>query len=560
MEVTIHSPAGFDRPSPWGVHGYDWSIPIGMKTINKVFRIYITFALFVALLATFAPDGDIHATELFDQPQIFKQTDPNSNPAITSTNSISETTPISALLELTTNIPFTVTDNTTDNVVEANTAAQENVNLDNTYSGLLDGTIVANRTSENIIFFLEGELYRIAPLRSLGLQLPRATALINLFSCDADTPATEPSCFWNPFLINQEGFYEVYNDAAEGFPVRMVLEQAGAPPENQIWIQNRTGVRETVIFNDTLYEIPPSTVQEFDLSTNLAAKFFVRSCIAIGAEEVCEWAPQPLAPGFYYTLSGFSASGGLPNSQIRIAELEPLIAQGGESVEVAFELLCQIQIPVLNVRSGPGLEYVIATKIQGTAEGTATVRVIGRDLAEQWLAVDQNVADGGWITASTQFVQCDGVLGDLPIAEISDGRLAPTPEPIVVVPAAEGATEGGESTAEGAVEGTDEEDPGEPTRGEIPAVPKGQSLVIVTNSFEHPIRFTLSPDEYDLQPGQVASIIVNAGRVAFTASTAWGGGLSGNKDLVIDPDQILELFIYFTPDPSDSDQWDMQYQ
>ena len=508
----------------------------------------------------------MHGAKVSHRSILLKQTDPNAGEDTAETGVITETTPISALLELTTNTTITATDDLiTDSADDASDEErageavnnESSIDLDSAYSGLLDGTIVANRTAENVIFFLEGELYRIAPLRSLGLQLPRSTALINLFSCDADTPPTEENCFWDPFLINRDGFYEVYNDAAAGFPIHLIMEQAGSPPENQIWIQNRTGARETVFYNDTSYEIPPSTVQEFDLSVNPAAKFYTKSCVAIGDEEVCEWVPKSLTPGVYYTLQGVSTSGGLPNSQIRMAELEALIAQGGEPVEAPVELLCQIQIPILNVRSGPGLEYLIITKIQATGDNQGTVRVVGRDLSEQWLAVDQNIANAGWITASAQFVQCDGAIGDLPIAEIGDGRLAPTPEPVVVAPVAE---EGDNTAASADTQATEGEATEEETAIAVPEIPKGQTLLVVTNAFEHPIRFTLSPDEYDIQPGQVVYIIVNAGRIAFTASTAWGGGLSGNKDLEVAPDQTVELFIYFTPDPGDSDVWNMQYQ
>src|SRR5690606_34382421 len=91
-------------------------------------------------------------------------------------------------------------------------------------------------------------------------------------------------------------------------------------------------------------------------------------------------------------------------------------------------MVCTVLVPALNVRSGPGLEYEILTKVRGTENDPGDVLVIGRDQTGQWLAVDERVALGGWITGSASFVQCEGDVAALPETEIIDGRLASSPD------------------------------------------------------------------------------------------------------------------------------------
>jgi hypothetical protein len=130
----------------------------------------------------------------------------------------------------------------------------------------------------------------------------------------------------------------------------------------------------------------------------------------------------------------------------------------------------------------------------------------------------------------------------------------------VVAPVSEAAAEGDrEDGGDVPLEGEGETSNGEASAEPEPEVPSGQALLAIQNSFEHPIRFTLSPDEYDLQPGQKIFVAVNPGQVAFTVSSAWRG-LSGNKDFIVEPDQKLELFLYFIPDPGDDDEWVLRYE
>ena len=73
----------------------------------------------------------------------------------------------------------------------SSTAVTDENTGDPIYSSIISGTIVANRTEQQVLFFVEGATYLLDPLRSIGLQLPRGTAAVNLFNCDARTPETE---------------------------------------------------------------------------------------------------------------------------------------------------------------------------------------------------------------------------------------------------------------------------------------------------------------------------------------------------------------------------------
>lgn len=457
-----------------------------------------------------------------------------------------------------TSTPVTVTEPATATIEPTATAAVDDVQLDQTYSGVLEGTILANRTPANITLFAEGKTYRIAPLRSLGINLLRQSSVLNLYSCDADTPQSQDGCYWDPYLVEQNGFYEIFNVAAEGLPLRLKLEEAGTPPQGKIWLQNRTGQREIIVYNGETIEIPPSSVQELDVQSSDVSTIYRRSCVSLNEQTVCEWAPQIVEPGIYYALDEISQVGGLPNSRLSAVEAEPLVgSDGAPAVESAPEIVCQLQTPVVNVRSGPGLEYVIVTKLVNGGEGADTVLVRGRDESGSWLAVHENVASGGWITASSDLVVCDGTLADLPVAEVTDGRLEPTPVPAPVVEAPPA-----DSTDGTAEEGESQEGGEEAEATPAPAVqpPVGQSLLVVTNAFEQPVRFTLSPDEYDLQPGETIYVVVNPGRVQFSVSSPWRGGISGNAEFLIEPDQSFPMYLYFVPDPNDSGRWEMRYQ
>ena len=326
---------------------------------------------------------------------------------------------------------------------------------------MVEGTIVANRTDANVRFFLEGDTFLIDPQRAIGLELPRVTAVLSLYNCDADRPESEVECYWDPYLLNRDGFYEVVGGAEEGLTVSLTLREAGAPPVDQVWIQNRTGKGEIVVYKSVTYELAPATVQEFTVSGDALPTFFLRSCVEVDETNVCEWAPVVVDPGYYYGLEEQNSVGGLPNSSLSSLTLTPVLAGvGEEAIEDVVEntpaqIICSVLVPALNVRSGPGLEYEIVAKIRGTDEEPATIVVIGQNETGEWLAVAERIADGGWVTGSLNYVTCEGDVAVLPVSEITDGRLAPTPEPVAVAPQTETAVEGNAEAEAVPVEATD---------------------------------------------------------------------------------------------------------
>jgi hypothetical protein len=503
--------------------------------------------------------------------------------SITRTVFSEATTPVTVTVPLTPTRPATTTaptttPSTTTTVTETEpitTTATPTVSAPGPAAvdpaGPIQGTIIANRTPSLVRFFAEGQTYDLAPLRSQGLVLARETTVLNLFNCDADEPQSE-ECYWDPYALNRDGFYEIVTGREAGKAVGLVLQEAGAPPVNQIWVQNRLGTNEVIFYNNQEYQLPPSTVQEFAGQPGVPVTLYVRSCLVVGETSVCEWYPQNVETGVYYALTELATTGAVPGSRMQMVQLEPVVSQDPEEpaevVEAPTQFLCTLVVPTLNVRSGPGLEYEILTKVRGTESEPGNVLIVGRDPTSQWLAVDERVAAGGWITGSPDFVNCDGDVAALPEAEITDGRLASTP-------ATATGTETGTAVEETApVTGT------EPVAAEgtvtetTPAagqpiettIPDGQALLIVNNGFDQVIRFTLDqrfrveqgPSEYDLQPGQSISIAVYPGQIAFTASSPWRS-LSGNADFFLESKQSRPLWLIFVPDPDGSGNWLLQY-
>ena len=224
-------------------------------------------------------------------------------------------------------------------------------------------------------------------------------------------------------------------------------------------------------------------------------------------------------------------------------------------------------MPVLNVRSGPGLQYQIVSKIRSDQQA-ATVVVTGRDADGQWLAVSDQVAPGGWVAGTSGFVNCEGNVNGLPVAEVTDGRLAPTPVAAQATGDNTAATTGDTGTDSAEAEQGDTAAPAAeatPTTASL-SVPPGQALLVINNGFDQQIRFTLDqryrvvvgPSEFDLQPGQSISMLVYPGMIAFSASSPWRG-LSGNDDFLLEAEQTLDLWITFVPDPDGSGNWILQF-
>lgn len=498
---------------------------------------------------------------------------------LTTTSVLSDTGEASSTLSGTAVLTASVLTTTTDVITATAAVTMDTTLSDAEYAGPIEGTIIANRTEVEVRFFVEGATYELAPLRSIGLSLPRVTAVLNLFNCDATLPETREGCFWDPYLLNRDSFYEVIGGQDTG----LTLQAAGTPPANQIWLQNRTGKREQVFYAGATYELPPSTVQEFTTeAADTPAILYLRSCLEVTDRTVCEWAPNDAKPGFYYALVEVTVSGAVPGSQVYALELQPVVSDSGgssldngnddgnsdsEATTAPTQLTCQLQVPVLNVRSGPGLQYQIISKVRSEEQSSAAILVIGRDVGGEWFAVDDGVAPGGWVTASSGFVTCTGDAATLPVVEVTDGRLAPTP--VAAAPTDNTApTDAGGSTSTPAEATPAEAEPVvevTPTTA-APSVVPGQAMIVVHNGFDQQIRFTLDQryrvevgaSEFDLQPGQSVNILVYPGQVTFSASTPWRG-ISGNDDFLIESEQTRDLWITFVPDPDGSGRWMLQF-
>lgn len=459
------------------------------------------------------------------------------------------------------------------------------VSPDATPSAPLEGTIITNRSENNARFFIEGSTYDLAPGRSIGLALPRAGSVLNLYNCDSGTPENQDTCFWDPYLITLNGFYEVYTASDADVEARLLLREAGLPPTDQVWVQNRTAQTEQVVYKNETYDVAPTTVREFAVTSGVPAILYVRSCLTLSGQTVCEWAPKTLDAGVYYAMVGVNTAGSQPGSQIATLDLRPVVG-GVTSAPVAAapetsaaseapsqdatatpapaqgQITCRLLVPTLNVRSGPGLYYEIIDKVRN-GDQPATVTVNGRSVDGEWLTVSSDSATKGWITASSSFVTCDGDTMGLPMVEAP--APPPTPDPAVItqepaldpsIPAPEAPAGDQPAAAETPTSATD-----------LPAPPAGQALLIVTNGFQHDIRFTLDqryrpeagPSEYDLTPGASVSIVVYPGQVDFSASSAWNN-LSGNATLALEADQSLPLWMRFEPDGAGSSEWRLAWQ
>jgi hypothetical protein len=442
---------------------------------------------------------------------------------------------------------------------------------DAAYTGAIGGTVIANRTPAFVRFFVEGATYELDPQRSTGLDLPRPTAVLNLFNCDARS-AEQLSCFWDPYLLTRDSFYEIVNGNESGALVSLTLREAGSPPAGLVWVQNRTGRREQVYFADRMVEIAPSSVQEFSVPAGGVGVFYLRTCISVAGESVCEWSAHAAESGKYYVLAEQKWQGNVPNSTVTALELQPILGDGVEAVETPPQTVCRLLVPALNVRSGPGLSFDITKKVRSTQTEVGSVIVVGRTDDSQWLAVDPRVIKDGWITGSANFIRCDGDIAALPV--LVTAIPTPTPPPVVVAPptltpavAAPVVADVVEAPVTVA-EPITEEPTATPAATAPPqtGIPPGYAQIVVTNGFDQVMRFTLDqrlrlevgPSEYDLQPGESLSFIVYPGLIAFSASTPWRG-LSGQADFILEKDQSRSLWLVFIPDPNEPGEWELVY-
>lgn len=454
------------------------------------------------------------------------------------------------------------------------------------YVGVLEGTIIANRTELPVRFFVEGATYELAPLRSLGLQLPRESAVLNLFNCAATRDSADPACFWDPYLLQQNGFYEVINGTDAGRTVDVALREAGDPAGNQIWVQNRAGDVESIVIDGAVVELAPASVREFTVDTEGPVIVQLRECIEQGGQSVCEWTPRGVDAGFYYGLVR-KESPGPDGTQLVSLELERVLATTATvETPVVTQSTCRLLVPTLNVRSGPGLEFPILTKVYSAPDGPASVVVTGFDPTREWMQVTQDLVEAGWVTSNPDYIVCSGNMAQLPIIlppVVLEPTPEPTPEPIVIAvpevlpqaPIELAAPEEAAALA-AATEATPADGAEAPAEGETlaPAVPtadpipEGQARLVVNNGFDQVIRFTMEQrfrvdtanpaGEWDLQPNDSISFLVYPGMVAFSASTPWRG-LGDNADFFMNEGEERSLWLYFVPDPSGNGEWILQF-
>ncbi len=430
----------------------------------------------------------------------------------------------------------------------------------------LDGTIIANRSQEDARFFVEGSVYVLTAGRSQGIPLPRPSTVLNLFNCPAATPETQAGCFWDPYLVQQDGFYELYSSPGTSGISQLLLREAGTPPADQVWVQNRTGNTESVVFRSDVYDMPPTSVLEFPVSNGVPAILYVRNCLSLDGQQVCEWAPRTLDAGVYYALVEVSTPGQEPGALIITIDLRPVVADEAVAAAEApvsppVGVTCALAVPTLNVRRGPGLQYDIIGKIR-TSEGSGTVVATGRSADGLWLTVDVELAETGWITAEPNFVTCDPGVAELPIVEAAVVA-APQPTVAAVAPSPVSTVAPAPAAEEPAPA------PEEPTPTSTPEpeqqAPAGYAQLIVNNGFQHEMRFTIDqvfrpfegPSEYDIQPGASVTLVVFPGQIAFTASSAWSS-LSANSDLTVDADQTVHMWLRFEQDAGGS--WVLMWQ
>lgn len=502
---------------------------------------------------------------------------PRATTAISASNSITPSATITATTPVTSAAPAPTS---TRVGVGALSAAE---------TGPLTGTIIANRTESSARFFVEGMTFVLEPEASQGLDLPRPSSVLNLFNCDAALAENTSGCFWDPYVIQLDGFYEIYSTPGANGNVKLLLQEAGTPPRDQVWLQNRTGRTESVVFRDEIYELTPTEIVEFPVTTDAPAILYVRNCISVDNQSVCEWNPITLNAGVYYALLEIETPGSEPGSLLTAVDVRPVVNGEAASVDTgeattettpadtgvvstsSTEITCSLAVPVLNIRSGPGLQYEIIGKIRADDDQTATVAVDGRSADYQWLTVSESSGQPGWITASESFITCQNDISLLPLVEAPAPPPTPVPSIVEQPPVTDGVapftgvTDTSDTSDTGdSADGTEAEAEPTPQPSSV-SVPPGMAVLVVNNGFQHQMRFTIDqiyrpeegPSEYDLEPGQSVSIVVFPGQIAFTASSPWNG-LSGNASISVATDQSIPLWLRFEPD--DSGSWNLRWQ
>ncbi len=95
---------------------------------------------------------------------------------------------------------------------------------------------------------------------------------------------------------------------------------------------------------------------------------------------------------------------------------------------------CSVQADSLNLRSGPGSEYVPPLAV---LPNRTALRPIARSGDSTWIEVQvEDSGQSGWVSANAIYVACDMTIADLPLGEIPPTPIPPTPLPATPTPTA----------------------------------------------------------------------------------------------------------------------------
>ncbi|MBI3957592.1 MAG: SH3 domain-containing protein [Chloroflexi bacterium] len=527
---------------------------------KKVISFCLTFGLFVGLLAllTLSQGGQARAGQ--STPRGVQPSALGAQGVFTATRPASrlQLTPVAAqpVISVPVTVTVVVTVTAPPPVVATPAPAAQLPVVELRPDEVVTGTIVLNRTEKALFFFLDNDLYELPANRATGLLLARPLAGLTLFTCAADV-TDDAACQWISYPIRRSAFYEVSADAAATGSANLRLAVAAAPSLDAAWIHNRTGADAAFLWGEEALTITNTGLAVLDATAAAQTTLYLPHCLQTSSQRICEWLPTAYSGGVYYALRENRKPAGINGVTVARSELEPLLIQEALMTPTPTPepqpqgILCQTQIPSLNVRSGPGTNYLIIGKLRTSEENQGRVLAVGRTVNGDWLAVDPRFVEGGWVANAPQWLICDGDFDLLPVVEIAGEQQArPIPPPALPseqIPTSTPERESGSPTAPG---------------------PK-QALLIATNSFDYPIRFTLdpashglpegTPSEYDLQPGQSMRFIIRAGRVQFSASTAWRNG-AGNAEFEMAEGASRELFLRFEPSTTDSDLWEMRFE
>lgn len=131
-------------------------------------------------------------------------------------------------------------------------------------------------------------------------------------------------------------------------------------------------------------------------------------------------AMQPAEPGAYPAVNPAKPT------PTRSSSLRPSPTRTPAAVARPSEPTCDVQIPGLNLRAGPGTTFPV---IGSLANGTR-LRALGRNEAATWVEVEvPGSAQSGWVSAGPQYVSCSTSVSSVPLAALIPVAPTNTPTP-----------------------------------------------------------------------------------------------------------------------------------